>query len=545
MARPDIQSLSWGMPLAVISAVAFGVVLPFFWLGIPSGHDFEFHFNSWIEVLDHWKHGVAYPQWAAWAHNGYGEARFIFYPPVSWTLGAALGLLLPWKLVSGVYIWIALTLAGSSMYTLARRWMPRSEAVFAAAVYSANPYHLVIVYWRSAMAELLVAIYLPLLLLLISRSEEEGTRVVAPLSIVMALGWITNIPGALMMNYSLAALVLYLAVSRRSLAPLAYAALAAALGAGMAGFYVVPVVHQGSWVHIGQVFAPELRPQDNFLFAQTSHADHDRFNLLVSIIAMSQLAITLGALFLLRRIRDRPVWRMLLCWTGVSAALMFGAASALWTYLPELRFVQLPWRWLLCVNVPFALAMVMALRSWWFRGVVCAVSLGIVLLCWHRVQVPWWDNASDIQEMLDNQHDGLGYEGTDEYVPTTADTSEVDDKAPQAQFQGKGKAEIHISSWQPESRTLIAKASTRGKLLLRLFNYRLWHVEVNGRPVSTESEDSTGQMVIPIVSGESRIHVWFVGGWDRTLGIIISVLALFAVGTGFAMGRRRSAMTPA
>ena len=137
-------------------AVAFLVILPFFFLGSPSGHDFEFHLNSWMEVLSQWKQGIIYPRWAALAQYGYGEARFIFYPPVSWTLGAALGALLPWKAVPGAYIWLALTLSGFSMFLLARRWLDRRDAIFAAAFYTANPYFIVIVYWRSAFAELLV-----------------------------------------------------------------------------------------------------------------------------------------------------------------------------------------------------------------------------------------------------------------------------------------------------------------------------------------------------------------------------------------------------
>ena len=123
------------------------------------------------------------------------------------------------------------------MFALARRFLPWREAVFAAALYAVNPYHLVIVYWRSAFAELLAAAYLPLLLLLILRSEEDGRRIVAPLSLLMAAGWLTNLPSAVMMNYSLLLISVCLAVSgrrtpgRNAALPVAFAALSALLGA--------------------------------------------------------------------------------------------------------------------------------------------------------------------------------------------------------------------------------------------------------------------------------------------------------------------------
>src|SRR6202043_105715 len=135
------------------------------------------------------------------------------------------------KLVPGAYTWIVLTAAGCSMFVVAKKWLSRRDAILAAPLYSANPYNLVIVYWRSAEAELMAAIYLPLLLMLILRADEDGRRIVAPLSLLMAAGWLTNLPSAVMMNYSLGVVALTMALRRRSFSVLVYAGLAAVLGA--------------------------------------------------------------------------------------------------------------------------------------------------------------------------------------------------------------------------------------------------------------------------------------------------------------------------
>jgi hypothetical protein len=514
--------------LALIAAVALCVVLPFLKLGIPSGHDFEFHMNSWIEVVDHWKQGTMYPHWAALAHYGYGEARFIFYPPISWTLGGLLGLVLPWKLVPAAYTWIVLTLAGCSMFALARRWLSRREAIFAALLYAANPYNLVIVYWRSDQAELMASIYLPLMLLLILRMQENGRRAIVPLSLIMAAGWLTNLPSAVMMNYSLGLLALILAIRRRSFSVLLYAGSAVVLGAMLAGFFLLPAYHQRSWVNITQVLAPGVRPEDSFLFTKTGDPDHNRFNLLVSIVAVTQFVILAGALVLSRSLRRNKVWLPLLIWSAVCALLMLSPTLPFWNHLPELRFVQLPWRWLLCLGVPFALLASMSLRWWRWRIVLCVAMLAVLSIVWHRVQNPWWDNSGDIQEMLDNQQDGTGNEGVDEYVPVGVDPYDVNQKAPQVRFEGKGHAYITIRKWDAERRGIGANTGSPGKLVLRLFNYPLWKVEVNDRQVVTESTPDTGQMVIPIGAGENRIRIRFVDGPDRKWGLLLS-------GIGFAI----------
>ncbi len=520
------QRRSAAIALLLIAGFTLCVVLSFLKLGIPSGHDFEFHFNSWIEVVDHWRQGNLYPHWAAMAHFGYGEARFIFYPPLSWTVGALLGLILPWKLVPAAYIWVVLMLAGWSMFLLARMWLPQRDAIFAAVLYAANPYHLVIVYWRSAMAELMAAIYLPLLLLFVLRAEKDARRIVFPLSLLMAAGWLTNLPSAVMMNYSAVLLAVIVAARQKSIANTLCIALSLVLGALLAGFYLLPAFHEQSWVNISQVLAPGVRPLDNFLFTATEDADHNRFNLLISIVAIAEIVILAAVVAFRRRFEDRKLWVFLTLWSVFCAALMLRITLPLWDHLPELRFVQFPWRWLLCLDVPFAIAITFVLRRWWMRAAVCALSLAVVLVVWHRVQVPWWDNAADIQEMLDNQSDRIGNEGTDEYVPAGADPYDIDKDAPLVRFEGHGDAHVAVQKWFAERRDFTATASSNGELILRLFNYPSWKVRVNGQEVNTEKTAHAGQMVIPIIAGENRVEINFVQGWDRRFGVYCSLIAL-------------------
>jgi hypothetical protein len=532
------SSGNWRVALPTISLTAFCVVLPFLYFGIPSGHDFEFHVNSWIEVVDHWKQGVIYPHWAALAHYGYGEARFIFYPPISWTLGAFLGLILPWKVVPTAYIFLVLTFSGCSMFVLARRWLQPAEAVWAAVFYTANPYHLVVVYWRSAFAELLAAAYFPLLLLLVLQLEEEGLGVVPWLSLLVGAVWLTNVPSAVMMGYSLALLVLWLVLYRHSWKAGLYGLVSLLIGTMLAGAYLLPVFHERGWINISEVLASGVHPTANFLFTVTHDPDHNRFNRIVSVVALWEILVFALSLRLAKRRCAPKLWWAILVWGAAWTVLMVKWTLPLWNHLPELKYVQFPWRPLLCMNVPVALAIVAGFERWWLRAIVCLVAISSVPLVWARIQPPWWDSPADIQEMVENQHDKIGNEGVDEYVPAGVDPYEASQNAPLVRFEGSGTAKIRIERWRAESRSVVADSSAGGSLVLRLFNYPLWRVTVNDHVVNTSTTEPSGQMIVSIGPGENRVQIAFMPDQYRGIGVVISGMSVLVVGLIFFKSRQ-------
>ncbi len=564
--------------LAAMGAVmlaALAVVAPFLRYGTASGHDIAFHLASWMDVARQWQQGILYPRWAAWANFGYGEPRFIFYPPMSWLLGAALGSILPWKVVPGTFIWLSLTLAGATMFRLARQWMRPREAICAAVLYTVNPYQLLLVYFRSDYAELLASTLFPLVVLYASRlAAAPATRSasataqvlrsalarnVAMLALVFAAVWLTNAPAGVVVTYSLTLLLVILALLRRRAATFLGGAAAMVLGWLLAGYYIVPAAYEQGWVRIAEALSSGLRPEQNFLFTAINDPEHNQFNLTVSTIAAAQIAITGVAAVVssLARRAARELWWALLVLGAAAAALMFPATQLAWRYLPELRFVQFPWRWLFALGLAFAFFVAAALRetrarlAWTLLMAAMLAGVGAYL-----VHLTWWDtqDVPVLQAAIGRDlRSASGYEGTDEYQSLGADHYDLPRGAPlvalvPAAEEGRGEgarpSRVHIERWEAQKKLFTVDARQPVVATLRLMNYPAWQVEVNGVATEAESHQDTGQMMIALPAGYSHVRVRFARTTDRTIGALLSGAAALALLGLARAGRRRSADIP-
>ena len=537
------------LPAILISLfISLATVSPFFCLGNATGHDFQYHAASWLDAAGQWKEGIVYPRWTEWANHGFGEPRFIFYPPNSWMLGAALGSVVPWNFVPMVFIFLVQTFAGLSAFALARRFLLERAALFCAVCYAVNPYALLIIYMRSDFAELMADAFFPLLFiaafqiceLLGSRQalcEAALRRATAGFAVVFALIWLSNAPAGVMASYSTAILFGFVALKRKAWRPLLYGATGLALGFCLAGFYLLPAAYEQRWVNIAQALSAGLLPSENFLYTVINDPEHTLFNWIASSIAILMIVLT-GIAALAARPRDEEgdgtlsskLWHGLLLLAGLATLLMFRFTSILWEHLPKLRFVQFPWRWMSLLSVVFAvfLGSAMGRKRWgWVWAVVAFAMIGGTGVA--LVQRGWWD-TQDIPALRAAIANGTGFDGTDEYDPAGDDHTNIPTESPEAMVMDtdsipgpNSRPTVRVERWRPEEKDVSVSAREPFFLGLRLLNYPAWRADVNGAVVTPRGGDDYNQMIVPVPAGESHIRVRFARTWDRTLGTLLSL----------------------
>ena len=246
-------------------------------------------------------------------------------------------------------------------------------------VYVLNPYHLLEVHARCSLAELLVSASLPLLLLAVYWLSEPGKRRIAVAALLFAIVALTNIPLAVVTAYGAFAFVVALTLARKSgIAPVARFAMAGLLGAGVAGFFLLPAWFEKRWVlaSVHAVVPPEAQ------FVRLNGLPYDRWAwALAGRYEAGLIVLGILAWVLCRKTKPRDaVWAFTVLFS-ISTIMVLPISAIIWRFAPALIYVQFPWRWLgiLGLAMSFVAAAVQQSR----KGLVLATGvcvLGVAML---------------------------------------------------------------------------------------------------------------------------------------------------------------------
>ncbi len=567
----SLAAFARAWPAILLPLLALIVVTPLIAHGCSCGHDFEFHLESWLDAATQMRHGTLDPAWTVTAAWNAGEPRFLFYPPVSWMFGALLALTMPLSAAPIVFTGVALLGCGIAMYLLARDYASPSAAILAAAIYIASPYMLFTAFERTAYGELFAAAWIPLLLRAALR-EKPG---IAGLAVPTALLWLTNAPAAVIGIYTLmfvAVLRIALALYRRSRTTaqmlLIHFSAGGALGLALAAFYLVPAAYERRYVQVAMAIIANMRVEDNFLFGHTGDGPHDRVLHTASLIAVGMLAaavIALGAAFAVWRRRMRTGTEdiattplpILTALTLCVAFLLTPMSLPLWHHLPELAFLQFPWRLLCVLGATLAFTLALALRSIPSTKASLAITTIIALLfvgsitAWKistfRQPCEALDLPSARAQLFASHH---GVEPTDEYTPANADNDVLrwDDPGywltsnPAAFAPGTvpnpAATIINYDVAPPVDQTVSGVAphhlqlnlSQPATLVFNLRDFPAWQIFRNGTLITQHLRRDDGLLAIALPSGASVIDVRWHRTWDQLLGDVLSLLALLMLG---------------
>jgi hypothetical protein len=552
---------------ALILLAAAVATTPQLFRGNSCGHDFDFHLASWLDCLNSWRQGILYPHWAPSPNFGAGEPRFIFYPPLTWMLGAALGLVLPWELVPVALTFLLLAATGLATRALARQELEDGPATLAGCAALFSGYALFCGYERSAFGELTGGFWVPLLLLYILRDRNPSASLrrraldgsAAPLALVVAGCWLSNAPAGVMACYLLAAVALAAALLEKSWAPVLRATAGAVLGMGLAAFYLLPAAWEQRWIDIRQVTGdPGVRIENSWLFSRHANpllALHDVELRKVSIIAVAMIAVALGGLLICWRRgklpNQRRWWIPLALIPPAVLFLQLPLSLPVWNLLPKLRFLQFPWRWLAVLEAPMAIFFAAAVwpsptARRWLHWAVAAVCTAVFMAAsagagYFFFQV--CDDEDAVAGMLSVYRSGAGFAGTDEYGPPGTDDSLLSTGLPLAclvsdpstalgAFAGES-AEGAVSAWDARQGSceatfaaapmqaghlrIAAVTAHAGYLVLRLRSYPAWRVTVNGQPTTNLPKREDGLMAVPVPQGPVDLTV----DWTTTSDVVI------------------------
>ncbi|HTJ30214.1 MAG TPA: 6-pyruvoyl-tetrahydropterin synthase-related protein, partial [Acidobacteriaceae bacterium] len=485
------------------------------------GQGFTMHLPSWLELktlwgLHEWRAG-----WASEANFGLGDPRFTYYPPVSFVLGAGLGVVLPVRILPAIYTWIVFALSGLGMLFASRDYIAREDRWKTALLYMLSPYLLTAMLVRFSAAEALTLAWLPVTLGYFHRAVwRNERRAVMLLGCLLGLTWITDIPASIVLLFVLSTSVFVLAFVRGSVKPLPTILLAEVIAGALAAFYLVPTWIERAWIH-GETLHAEAGLPDRgdllFLFTRPRHASISLFAIGLWIISLTGLLL---AILYARRgwksSENRQTTRTWLVLAAVSLFFELPLAFGLWQHLPALRLADFPYRFLAPMGaaLPLMLFAESTPRRW--RTIGCIVlGLLAVIPIWEygaakggftnlRVLAPVWQN--------------MGYRGWQEFVPAGAvaplkapqiEPVSVADPAQYPHCSASLESEQDDLAASGE-KTILIDSPTLCKVRIGQFFFPYWRaIDDSGIPLPI-SQDTDGLLLVSVPAGRHTVKLKFV-----------------------------------
>jgi hypothetical protein len=537
--------------LSMIGLIALASSLPFFYAAqgqMPEAGDLIIHWPRMLAFDETLRSGVEVPRWLGGMNGGYGAATTLFYAPLLYyALSAAHALTGDWPTALEAVIGLAALGSGFALYACARTLCSRGASAVATLLYVLSPYHLIDLYHRGALAELLAFVWMPLVMLAFAKiTERFRAPAVAGGAVAFALLILAHPPTAYLFTLAFVVFVIFYATQAKRWQPLVNGLVMVALGGAVAAFYALPAVIEKPLVNqsVTDLFHQHMGFINELLAG-------NRFEQLIGAIAITMALLLVAFSWPARgqppdsdgaaaRRRHVAAWK---CVGALSLLMLLSLAKPLVGALPGMAAVAFVWRWLAIAMLAMAmlagaatdglLADIRRSRLMVRTGsgrhqvgpVVWAVVVALLLIGSLVFGIVAAARASNLRIPFVAPAENFEQDFTPSGTPSVVELP----RGKTCEFiPASPEAEARLIEWQPERRVIETTSPTGGVLHLYSLMYPGWTATVDGSPLIIETHPQLKTMLIGIPPGHQRLTLAFNDTPTRRVAGRIS-LAAFGV----------------
>lgn len=539
-------------------------------------HDYV-HAARVVEMARALEDGHIIPRWSQNFGFGYGMPLFEFYAPLPYFIGAIFFLFgIPMILILKLLFIICNVMTAIGSYKLGKQLDGRVGGILLAVLVTLAPYRAVNLYVRGALSEAWGIMAIPWILygiLLIYKKEISGWWIVTLATTALLLShnltsiialpsigfFILLVTGISLLQYNVKHKENLKLSLISTLKPLSITFASLLIAVGLSAFYTIPAFSEKGYTKVEQAVTTGYFEyglhflyfrqflMDDWAYGGSSWGPDDDISFYfgsAQLLALMFAAITAGYILLSsyksKKLSKTSKYFFIIIVIGATALLTNLLMTTektlfIWRAIPQLEFIQFPWRWLsaaiVWIGILGSISLITIKKPSLRIGIAAVVFALSIFLNGHFFQPEkylqdfnsmYYTDAETISKSMSN----ILYD----YMPTKVPITIVPPKhfvscyIENVNFE-KGCETSTMLLDRAHEKLFIIQTMQEQKVTVALADFPGWKVEIDGEPIQHRADDN-GLIEFMVPKGAPRVGIHFASTPVRTAADIVTFLSL-------------------
>lgn len=475
----------------------------------------------------------------------YGEPLFNFYAPLPYYVGSLIhtfniGFLDTSKILYG----LGLILSFFAMYLLGRELWGKTGGVISAFVYLYAPYRALDVFVRGDLSESWVFIFFPLMFWGALRlSRRVNGKNIALLALSLAGLFLTHNVMTMLIAPFFILWIIYLAWKEKKLNQVVPLILTSLLGVGVAATFLLPAYFEKNFIQIQHLTGGYFDFRAHFVetkqffstfwgYGASTWLGEDGMSFQLGVIQW----ITLGTVGILALIKRKKLKKngliypivVLFVLIFISLFLQHNKSTFIWLKIPQLQFVQFPWRFM-ALTTFFAGTLAGSLST--LLPKIKYPLLGVIVISLIVANYNYFRPESYYDDSIDAHYTTQVFQKDDkmpkDYLPIWV--KKISPEKIAAPVVVEGSAVVSDYTSRSDSATFSLNVGMPSVIDIPITYFPGWTVRLNGTKIRVDEPGELGLIRFSASPGNYKVNVSFDNTPLRVVGNLASVLSLLII----------------